>query len=578
MTFYILVLPYILVYHVFPTQGEEDRIATIVCYVIGVILLQILGSVRAYYSWKSREEVVPEPPALYYDPSLKQSDDGLVGQITSFLKKQESPKLLPTPRPKPPAAFDYTNPSNLMELASLTLEFFQMATFALQNNPYESTGNDPTAAPTTAPSASDESSDASTSFWGPNVFEVLYIDLPSAQDMQFIIMWSSVGVVWALILIFVGQFLMELKLYGRLMARIEDSDKAKDSFFYSFTGSIVYGHGKPRNISESMRLIVGLLSDGLFLIISFQLLQAFSCDYTGNGSPTLRADASIVCWEGRHAVVGTAALISYALYVPLSIMISPMLLEAPPKPTKPGEPPQENTGVSYMKLYLMFINTVKSIMLVVGVLGPETVTTVVISSTASSCVLGIMTILWYQSYVPTSTHYSSTPEPCNIAFINYWKAASYVAAVSSALIVIAAYELTADVFPANGLTTALIVSWIVIIVVFAVMYYRYHSKYDQRMDLVRDLITYPFNIRDYKEQAVKYQHEGSPMWRGIKEFPTRLAHIPGFMVSPWADKRAEIHQRFGVIPGGVDGDIPITGTLVTVVTDDDELQTIDIFH
>jgi hypothetical protein len=463
-----------------------------------------------------------------------------------------------------------------MELASLTLEFFQMATFALQNNPYESTINEPTAAPTMAPSLSEESSTASTSFWGPNVFEVLYIDLPSAQDMQFIIMWTAVGVVWALILIFVGQFLMELKLYGRLMARIEDSDKAKDSFFFSFTGSIVYGHGKPRNISDSMRLIVGMLSDGLFLIISFQLLQAFSCDYTGSGSPTLRADASIVCWEGRHAVVGTAALISYAFYVPLSIMISPMLLEAPPKPTKPGEPPQQNTGVSYMKLYLMFINTVKSIMLVVGVMGPETVATVVISSTASSCVLGIMTILWYQSYVPTAKHYSSTPEPCNIAFINYWKAASYVAAVSSALIVITAYELTEDVFPVSGLTTALIVSWVIIIVIFVGMYYRYHSKYDDRMDLVSDLITYPFDIRDCKEQAAKHPREDRPVWRGLMGFPSRLAHIPGFTVSPWADKRATIEQQYGVIPGGASGDIAITDILVAVTADEDTNQSVGI--
>lgn len=78
------------------------------------------------------------------------------------------------------------------------------------------------------------------------------------------------------------------------MKKVEDKDKAKDSFFFSFTGAIVYGHGIPKNISDRMRLVVGLLSDGLFLVISVQLLQVFACDYTESERPTLRLDDSMV--------------------------------------------------------------------------------------------------------------------------------------------------------------------------------------------------------------------------------------------------------------------------------------------
>ena len=107
-------------------------------------------------------------------------------------------------------------------------------------------------------------------------------------------MWGSIGLVGLLLLLFTAQFLSELRTYGQLMKRIEDKDKAKDSFFFSFTGAIVYGHGSPNNISDRMRLLVGLLSDGLFLVISVQLLQVFACDYSDVDRPTLRVDDTMV--------------------------------------------------------------------------------------------------------------------------------------------------------------------------------------------------------------------------------------------------------------------------------------------
>jgi hypothetical protein len=63
-------------------------------------------------------------------------------------------------------------------------------------------------------------------------------------------------------------------------------------------------------------------------------------------------------------------------------MIAPMLLEAG----------GTGGGVGYSKIYLMFVNVVKSIMLLVGALGPKTVQTVVVSAILTSFCLGAVTI------------------------------------------------------------------------------------------------------------------------------------------------------------------------------------------
>jgi hypothetical protein len=121
----------------------------------------------------------------------------------------------------------------------------------------------------------------------------VYVNIPVEADVQRMLMWGSVGLVGLLLLTFCNQFLSELRGYGQLMKRAEDKDRAKDSFFFSFTGAIVYGHGAPAHISGRMRLLVGLLSDTLFLVISVQLLQVLACDY-GSSEPTLRVDDTMV--------------------------------------------------------------------------------------------------------------------------------------------------------------------------------------------------------------------------------------------------------------------------------------------
>ena len=65
-------------------------------------------------------------------------------------------------------------------------------------------------------------------------------------NVQETVMWCTIGAVGLLLLIFAIQFFTELFKYGKLLRRVEDKDEAKDTFFFSFTGAIVYGHGNPK--------------------------------------------------------------------------------------------------------------------------------------------------------------------------------------------------------------------------------------------------------------------------------------------------------------------------------------------
>ena len=142
-------------------------------------------------------------------------------------------------------------------------------------------------------------------------------------------------------------------------------------------------------------------------------------------------------------MLATASLTSYAFYLPLSIMITPMLLESPTGETNNG-------NVTYLKLYLMSINVIKSLMLLVAIMGPEGVATAVISSMIASFLLGTLTFTWFQSQSLLSSHYYTVLHPCNIAFINFWKAASYMAAIASAVIMVIAHAFQESIISNYG--------------------------------------------------------------------------------------------------------------------------------
>ena len=558
MSLYLLVLPYLMVYNIFPSCNNDQITYWVICYLVGVIILQILGSVRVYYSWKGRDNTT-NPPDMYYVEdvdedtsshswwnkclpskkeeveSLHKADDMSGEQSPGSVKKK-------TAAPIPPNTFKLSS-ENILALKNLILEYCQMSTFALQSNPLEEdsaeTGSDspgvgfPSAAPTVEPTSD---------FWGTKMFDKVFVNFFPDSDLTLTFMWVCVALVCLLVIVFANQFLLELRQYGNVLQKKENSTKeaneeatkkARESFFFSFTGAIVYGHGKPNNLSKGMRLVVTLLSDTLFMVISMQLLTALACDTvpdSGNTRSTLRSKESVECWEGEHAILSTCAMMAFAFYVPLSIMITPMLLEAPRTDSK-NEPKEE--GVVYLKVYLMTINVVKCVMLLVTVLGPQHMSTLVLTTASSSLLLGVITVAWYSKQQDVSSSpYSLSVKPCNIAFINYWKAASYTTSVVSAVIVVIFHSLqdTSAFVSERSLTDILLTAWICIAVVYASCYYQHHKRVRRRRELVSKLITYPFQWRD------EFEATKPSWWSNDKEVEKRR-HIPGFTVSPWYDFR-----------------------------------------
>ena len=58
MTFYITIVPWLLVYYSFPHSSKNRVVGGLVGFVSGVIVLQIFGTVRSYYSWLEKKDEV----------------------------------------------------------------------------------------------------------------------------------------------------------------------------------------------------------------------------------------------------------------------------------------------------------------------------------------------------------------------------------------------------------------------------------------------------------------------------------------------------------------------------------------
>ena len=312
-----------MIYHYFPNVSGSAQNNAVVGYCSGILILQVLGTIRAFYSWKRRDIKPPRAPMLYpssesmhqkeeFDPKDTSSIFGMICccfSSNNSLHDNKPPDVKPSYRSK----LVIMSIGGVMLLGTLSLEFVQMATFALQNNPYNDGGlpSEQTNAFSSGSGQNTTSFHTNVDFWGADIFQVVYVTVN--DKMQYITMWCCVSLVLFLMLLFCTQFFLELRTYGYLMRKRERKNEAKDHFFYSFTGSIVYGHGNPSNLSSTFRMFVAVLTDGLFLVISLRLLDALACDYKAH-TPVLLADTSITCWEGKHSFLAYMSMTSYAFY------------------------------------------------------------------------------------------------------------------------------------------------------------------------------------------------------------------------------------------------------------------------
>ncbi len=194
--------------------------------------------------------------------------------------------------------------------------------------------------------------------------------------------------------------------------------------------------------------------------------------------------------------------------------------------------------VSYLKLYLMTINVVKSIMLIVTVLGPQAISTAVITTVIASFILGSLTLLWFKMQKLEEEHLHAEIQPCNIAFVNFWKSASYTAAVASSIIVVVAYEIGNDNFSSSVLTQTLLITWVIIILCFALSYRNYFRRTSNRRQNVYDLISYPFRFRDATENWSIYMK----VLQSVNIYGP-FGKIPGYLSSPWSQHCGRVESK-----------------------------------
>ncbi len=70
MTFYITIVPWLLVYYSFPHSSKNRVVGGLVGFVCGVIVLQIFGTVRSYYSWLEKKDEVTHSLTHWLSHSL----------------------------------------------------------------------------------------------------------------------------------------------------------------------------------------------------------------------------------------------------------------------------------------------------------------------------------------------------------------------------------------------------------------------------------------------------------------------------------------------------------------------------
>ncbi|ETO28106.1 hypothetical protein RFI_09026 [Reticulomyxa filosa] len=223
-------------------------------------------------------------------------------------------------------------------------------------------------------------------------------------------MYAAIGAGSAgvMLLIFMLLFLWEVKTYGIYKYIDRDDEKARNHYFYSFVGTIIYGHGQFKSSNNKVSMIMRLLCDTLFLVICDKLVMILCC--TGDGK--WRVDSKVTCWEGEHLKIGSIALIALAYYIPFCIMVAPMFVEfSTPLSGSCKDYFSLTSTVEFIKPYLSFITLSKSFMLVSAqFISQGKPVGTVLSQLLVCLALFASTVLWsWKNFNPLEFQQVSTP-------------------------------------------------------------------------------------------------------------------------------------------------------------------------
>lgn len=148
---------------------------------------------------------------------------------------------------------------------------------------------------------------------------------------------------------------------------------------------MVYGHGMPRNIKRYFRLIIGILTDIFYLMVVYNLLNIFVCDYSQLENPAVLRNPSLQCWQGPHIAYALLSIFCLSFYIPVVILLCPILVQS-------GM--DENDGdIAFTRVYLVTSALLKTALIVFSSFIPEMFGIVIFSTAGSAASLVILTTL-----------------------------------------------------------------------------------------------------------------------------------------------------------------------------------------
>eukprot|EP00004_Rigifila_ramosa_P010336 TRINITY_DN2216_c0_g1_i5.p1 TRINITY_DN2216_c0_g1~~TRINITY_DN2216_c0_g1_i5.p1 ORF type:complete len:934 (+),score=262.36 TRINITY_DN2216_c0_g1_i5:77-2878(+) len=379
MTFILAGWPVLIFYHFVPVYGKGEKgeavgDALVALHVAFVILVQILGTMRVSRAVDARAELAKEKAA----EQTAVRDEKL-------------------------GTFRTNKVGNWIALTSIAVESIQMIVFPMLKSKQELD------AESAKSSETEPKDDSLLAYLRTDVFPSFLLRL-GPEDVQSGFTWVAIGAVMILIVIFSLQFSFELYTYqNKKIANAGHSE----FYFSSFLGAIVYGHGKLGYVKNKVCSVVELLSDTLFLVICNKLILGASCTSSGT------------CFESEtQRLQQVLSLVTFSFYVPLSVMVSPLFLDA-----------NSEKDVRFQKTYLMAVNTAKCAMLLFAVILAQWKLSNALSTLLIAFLLFVVTLAWILVRLPSQTVKEALiapQKPCTIAWINIWRCVSFVAALWSA--------------------------------------------------------------------------------------------------------------------------------------------------
>ncbi len=422
MAFLMIGFPLIGILVIIPQYGYEDedseeeskRLRSVVSGTVGlqlvvVSVLQIAAIVRHFRAFELKPKELEDRNS---NTNINNSNSNSVEIVPK--KKEDSSSSSSSP---PPIAIDFTSFSNWQVIAELAIETLQMILLPIKFN---YTSND--------------------------ALKPIFLEFDTWDQSYDISFYFSVSIVLLLVTSFTIQFVIDLVRYWRKSEY--DSIKARENFFYSFAGNVIYGHNNLKRIPR-MAAVISFAANAFLVTVSVNFINRLSCDYEYN-EDVHRVEAYPVyldsnddpqqCWKGTHATKAVVSLIFFSYYLPLSVLVSPMLTEAEEKEDNSSsnktndkkKRKKKSKDIRFKTSFIMVINLLKSFIFIIPFFFQQTS----ISSTVTTLVTDVLSVLVIVSWIywrsSSLSAFTFMTQPCSIPSINIWRTFTFfMAAVLS---------------------------------------------------------------------------------------------------------------------------------------------------